>query len=107
MPRKDRTWERRTSGSEAGSSRTLASQDQGYGNLMLTGKMQADFVGEAPEGFVPIHGGWGGMGMTHIRLAKASEDVLAGALHAAWQFRVEKNRRAKHKTKKRAPCRRT
>ena len=59
---------------------TLASQDQGYGNLKLTPEMQADFVGEAPDIFLPIHGGWGRMGMTHIRLAKASEDVLAGAL---------------------------
>ena len=38
------------------------------------------------------------MGMTHIRLAKASEDVLAGALHAAWKLRAEKN---KSKAKKR------
>jgi len=31
------------------------------------------------------------MGMTHIRLAKASEDVLAGALRASWQLRRSKN----------------
>jgi hypothetical protein len=31
------------------------------------------------------------MGMTHIRLAAANEDVLAGALRAAWQLRVESN----------------
>jgi hypothetical protein len=31
------------------------------------------------------------MGMTHIRLAAASEDVLTGALHAPWKLRVEKN----------------
>jgi len=74
---------------------TLASQDQGYGNLMLTPEQQADFVGELPEVFVPIHGGWGRMGMTHIRLAKASEDVLRGALHTAWKSRVEKNTKPK------------
>ena len=89
---------------------TLASQDQGHGNLKLTAEMQADFVAEAPDVFVPIHGGWGRMGMTHIRLAKASEDVLAGALRAAWRLRVEKNskakRKAKPKAKKRAPRRR-
>ena len=73
---------------------TLASQEEGYGNL-LTPEMQADFVGEAPEVFLPIRGGWGRMGMTHIRLAKASEDVLAGALRAAWKLRVEKNGKAK------------
>jgi hypothetical protein len=34
------------------------------------------------------------MGMTHIRLAAASEDVLHGALHTAWKLRVEKNNKA-------------
>jgi hypothetical protein len=81
---------------------TLASEKQGYGNLKLTPELQADFVGELPEVFLPIHGGWGRMGMTHIRLAKASEDVLAGALRAAWKLRVEKNAGAK---KKRSPKR--
>jgi hypothetical protein len=81
---------------------TLASEDKGYGNLMLTPELQAEFVRELPEVFVPIHGGWGRMGMTHIRLAQASQDVLAGALRAAWKLRVEKNTGTK---KKRAPRR--
>jgi len=72
---------------------TLASQSQGYGNLMLTPEQQAAFVEELPEVFVPIAGGWGRMGMTHIRLAAANEDVLAGALRTAWKLRVEKNDR--------------
>jgi len=70
---------------------TLASEKQGYGNLMLTPELQADFVRELPEVFLPVHGGWGRMGATHIRLAKASEDVLAGALRTAWKLRLEKN----------------
>jgi hypothetical protein len=70
---------------------TLASVDKGYGNLMLTPELQEEFVGELPQVFLPVHGGWGRMGATHIRLAKASEDVLAGALRAAWKLRVEKN----------------
>src|ERR1700758_2312852 len=74
---------------------TLASQHLGYGNLMLTLEQQAAFVEELPEVFLPIHGGWGRMGMTHIRLAKASEDVLTGALRAAWKVRVEKNKKAR------------
>ncbi len=65
---------------------TLASQKQGYGNLKLTPEQQAEFVQELPEVFLPIHGGWGRMGMTHIRLAKANEDVLTGALRAAWTW---------------------
>lgn len=70
---------------------TLASQDQGYGNLMLTPEQQEAFVEELPDVFVPIAGGWGRMGMTHIRLAAATEDVLAGALRTAWKLRLEKN----------------
>jgi hypothetical protein len=73
---------------------TLASAKQGYGNLMLAPEQQASFVEELPDVFVPIHGGWGRTGATHIRLGAASEDVLTGALHAAWKLRVEKNARA-------------
>ena len=65
---------------------TLASQKDGYGNLMLTPAQQAEFVRELPEVFLPIHGGWGRMGATHIRLAKANEDVLVGALRTAWML---------------------
>src|ERR1700716_1818059 len=72
---------------------SLASQAEGYGNLMLTLEQQAAFVEEAPEIFLPIPGGWGKMGHTHIRLAAASEDVLTGALRTAWKLRIEKNAR--------------
>jgi len=80
---------------------TLASQHLGYGNLRLTPEQQAAFVEELPEMFLPIASGWGRMGMTHIRLAAANEDVLRGALHAAWKLRVEKN--AKTRSKRRPP----
>jgi hypothetical protein len=76
---------------------TLASEKQGYGNLMLTSEQQAEFVAELPDVFLPIAGGWGRMGMTHIRLAAANEDVLAGALRAAWKLRVEKNTKTKQR----------
>jgi len=72
---------------------TLASAKQGYGNLMLTLEQQTAFVEQMPDVFLPIPGGWGRMGMTHIRLVEASEDVLHGALHAAWKLRTEKNAR--------------
>jgi hypothetical protein len=74
---------------------TLASVKEGYGNLMITPAMQAAFLEEAPEVFLPIKGGWGRMGATHIVLAKASRDVLEGALHAAWKLRADKNAKAK------------
>jgi hypothetical protein len=76
---------------------TLASAKRGYGNLMLSPEQQAAFVEELPDVFSPIAGGWGRMGMTHIRLAAANEDVLAGALHTAWNLRLEKNARAGQK----------
>ena len=74
---------------------TLASQAHGYGNLALTPEQQATFVEELPDVFVPIAGGWGRMGYTHIVLANASEDLLRGALQTAWRLRVEANARTK------------
>jgi len=80
---------------------TLASVKEGYGNLMLTPEQQTQFVDEMPDVFLPIAGGWGRMGATHIRLARASEDVLTGALRTAWKLRVEKNGKAGKPRKKR------
>jgi hypothetical protein len=73
---------------------TLASVKNGYGNLMLTPEIQAEFLGERPDLFLPVHGGWGRMGATHIRLSVADEASLHGALHAAWKLRVGKNGKA-------------
>jgi hypothetical protein len=76
---------------------TLAHQQQGFGNLMLSAAQQQVFLEEQPDVFLPVAGGWGRMGATHIRLAMADEDVLAGALHTAWKLRVEKNGKTKAK----------
>ena len=76
---------------------SLASQAEGHGNLTLTLEQQAAFVEEAPEIFLPIPGGWGKMGHTHIRLA-ASEDVLTGALRTAWKLRIDKNPKTSRKS---------
>jgi hypothetical protein len=76
---------------------TLAAQKQGYGNLLLTPELQADFVRELPNVFLPVAGGWGKMGATHVRLAQVDEDVLTGALKAAWKLRVEKNTATKNR----------
>src|SRR5437588_9545168 len=78
---------------------SLASQAEGYGNLTLTPEQQAAFVEEAPEIFLPIPGGFGRMGHTHIRLAAANQDVLTGALRTAWILRVEKNAQRRRKSK--------
>ncbi|MGA2741202.1 MAG: MmcQ/YjbR family DNA-binding protein [Bryobacteraceae bacterium] len=78
---------------------TLASQQQGYGNLMLTPEQQAAFVEELPEVFLPVAGGWGRNGATHIRLGAANADVLAGALRATWKIRIEKNAKPAKQTR--------
>jgi hypothetical protein len=82
---------------------TLAAQAQGYGNLMLTPEQQAMFVAEAPDIFIPIPGGWGRNGATHLKLSAAHEDLVYGALETAWKLRLEKNRTVGKKT--RAPAR--
>jgi hypothetical protein len=81
---------------------TLAAERQGYGNLMLTPEQQAEFVAEQPGIFIPIAGGWGRNGATHVRLATANEDLLAGALRVAWKLRMDKNAAADRKKPRRA-----
>lgn len=71
---------------------TLAAEAQGYGNLMLTPEQQAMFVAEEPGVFIPVHGGWGRNGATHLKLSAANADLVYGALQTAWKLRIEKNR---------------
>jgi hypothetical protein len=79
---------------------TLAAQEQGYGNLMLTPEQQATFVEELPAVFLPVPGGWGRMGATHVRLSAATEDVLAGTLYTAWKLRRDKNTSSRPKQRR-------
>lgn len=72
---------------------TLAAEKQGYGNLMLSPEQQAVFVAEEPEIFIPVAGGWGRSGATHVKLLAANEDLLFGALQTAWKLRMEKNQK--------------
>ncbi len=84
---------------------TLAAEKLGYGNLMLTPEQQAAFVAEQPGIFIPIAGGWGRNGATHVRLAAANEDLLAGALRTAWKLRIEKNQKSPRPVKTKARSR--
>ena len=79
---------------------TLAHAAKGYGNLMLTPEQQAAFLADAPSVFLPVSGGWGRKGATHIRLVAADEFTLEGALRTAWKLRLEKNSRSSARTKK-------
>jgi hypothetical protein len=84
---------------------TLAAQRKGYGNLMLSPELQADLIEARPDVFLPVAGGWGRMGATHVRLAKATARVLTGALLMAWTLRTEKNAGTKGKRRAASPAR--
>jgi len=84
---------------------TLSLQKEGYGVLMLSPEQQAGMVEDEPEIFSPVPGGWGRMGATHIVLAKASEDVVRGALQTALRIRVDANARTRKKRARRSPQR--
>jgi len=77
---------------------TLAAEKLGYGNLMLAPEQQAAFVEEMPEVFIPVKGGWGRMGATHVRLDLANEDLLEGALRTAWKRRLDQNSKTAKKS---------
>lgn len=70
---------------------TLAHAKKGYGNLMLAPEQQQTFVQDLPEIFIPVAGGWGRNGATHVVLANVSEYVLEGALRVAYKRRLEAN----------------
>jgi hypothetical protein len=67
---------------------------------MLTPEQQAAFVGNAGA-FRPGCRWMGKDGRYPYSTSAANEDILAGALRAAWKLRLEKN--AKPSRKKRAP----
>lgn len=76
---------------------TLAHQETGYGNLMLSPELQALFIAQDKAVFVPVPGGWGRKGATHICLSASNETQLVESLRAAWQLRVQKSLAAKSK----------
>ena len=78
---------------------TLAFGHKGLGTLMLSPEQQAMFVGEAPEYFSAVPGGWGRAGATLVRV-DAPESVLAGALSTAFQAVVAKQAAKKNDGKK-------
>ena len=74
---------------------TLAHEHLGFGNLMLSPELQQSLIAEAPEAFLPVSGGWGRQGATHIRLAEATPEQLLKGLQLAWNLRVQKNGKSK------------
>ena len=61
------------------------------GMVKLNPEQQHEFVKERPEMFVPVKGGWGCKGATHVRLAAAEEEPLAKALGIAWRNTAPKS----------------
>jgi hypothetical protein len=84
---------------------TLAHEHLGFGNLMLSPEIQQSLIAEAPEVFLPVPGGWGRQGATHIRLAEATPEQLLKGLRLAWDLRVRKNEESKRPRGKRRPRR--
>jgi len=75
---------------------SLASQAEGYGNLMLTLEQQAAFLEEAPEIFLPIPGGW--ERWDHAYSPGGGErGLLTGALRTAWKLRMIRTQRQAEK----------
>jgi hypothetical protein len=69
---------------------TLALEREGYGVLLLTPEQQAGMVGDEPNIFSPVSGGWGRRGATRVRLSKVKADILEGALRTAWRRKAPK-----------------
>ncbi len=76
---------------------TLAHEHLGFGNLMLSPELQQSLIIEAPEVFLPVPGGWGRMGITHICLANAAPGQLLKGIGLAWNLRVQKNGKSRTK----------
>lgn len=72
---------------------TLAHEHLGCGNLLLSPEPRQSLIAEAPEVLLPVSGGWGRQGATHIRLAVATPEQLLKGLQTAWNLRVRKNRK--------------
>jgi len=79
---------------------TLAHEHRGLGNLMLSPELQRSLLVEAPDVFLPVSGGWGRQGITHIRLAQATPAQLSKGLQLAWDLRVQKNDKSKTRKRK-------
>ena len=62
---------------------------------MLSPELQQSLIAEAPDVFLPVAGGWGRQGATHIRLAVATPQQLLKGLQLAWDLRVQKNGKSK------------
>ncbi|HTX38872.1 MAG TPA: MmcQ/YjbR family DNA-binding protein [Bryobacteraceae bacterium] len=61
------------------------------GMVKLNPEQQHELVKAQPEIFVPVKGGWGRRGATHVRLEVAEESSLVQALRTAWRNTAPKS----------------
>jgi len=64
---------------------TLGYPDDDWGMVKLTPEQQSVLVEAEPEIFRPVPGGWGKLGNTNVKLAKADQATLRSALTLAWR----------------------
>jgi hypothetical protein len=57
----------------------------GLGMVKLTPAQQTSFMKAEPTVFVPVPGGWGRGGATHVRLKAAKKAGVLKALATAWR----------------------
>lgn len=55
-----------------------------WGMVKLSPEQQQEFIHDEPSVFVPVKGGWGRQGATHVLLQKADAAAVRRALVAAW-----------------------
>jgi hypothetical protein len=79
---------------------TLAHPDKAWGMVKLTPEQQGEFVHDDPEAFVPVKGGWGQKGATHVRLKAAKKTIVRTALAAAWSNTAPKQLAAEFEKKR-------
>jgi len=69
---------------------TIPDPKKPRGMVKLTPEQQQDFIGDAPDMFEPVQGGWGRGGATYVNLKAAKKPLLHSALTAAWLDRAPK-----------------
>ncbi len=57
-------------------------------NLMLSPELQAEVLAAWPTLTFPVHGGWGRMGATTVRLDEATSEQVAALLERSWSRRA-------------------
>jgi len=69
---------------------TLSGPDESLGMVKLTPEQQQLYVRAEPRVFVPVKGGWGLRGATHVHLEAAGEASVRSAVMTAWRIAAPK-----------------